>query len=129
MPNLSSYPSGFPGGVAIQGMPVLNTYGGNVYWVNSSGGGDGNKGTRQRPFATLDYAIGRCTANNGDVIMVMPNHAETITGAGGIALDVAGVTVVGMGIALFLRDPMLEKARAEGRLKDGTIIKVGAAAD
>lgn len=94
---LSVYPNGFPGGVMIQGMPILNTYGGNVFWVNSNGGSDGNKGTRNRPFSTLDYAIGRCTANNGDIIMVMPNHAETITGAGGIALDVAGVTVVGMG--------------------------------
>jgi hypothetical protein len=98
MPNLSSYPGGFPGGVAIHGMPVLNTYGGNVYWVNSTGGGDGNKGTRARPFATLDYAIGRCTANNGDIIMVMPNHAETITGASGITLDIAGITVLGMGV-------------------------------
>ena len=95
MPGLTSYPNGFPGGVAIHGMPVLNTYSGNVYWVNSASGGDGNKGTRARPFATLDYAIGRCTANNGDIIMVMANHAETITGVAGIALDVAGVTVIG----------------------------------
>ena len=98
MPGLTSYPNGFPGGVAIHGMPVLNTYSGNVYWVNSASGGDGNKGTRARPFATLDYAIGRCTANNGDIIMVMANHAETITGVAGIALDVAGVTVIGMGV-------------------------------
>jgi len=98
MPNLSNYPNGFPGGVSIRGMPVLNTYGGNVYWVNSNGGGDGNKGTRSKPFATLDYAFSKCTANNGDIILVMPNHAETITGAGGIAHDVAGVSVVGLGV-------------------------------
>jgi hypothetical protein len=95
-------PSSFPGGfglhgVSIRGVPVLNTYGGNVYWVNSAIGGDGQKGTRERPFATLDYAIGRCTANNGDIIMVAPNHAETITGVGGITADVAGITIVGMG--------------------------------
>ena len=41
----------------------------------------------------------------------------------------SAVTIVGMCLALFLRDPMLDKARAEGRLKDGTIIKVAAAAD
>lgn len=94
---VSNYPNGFSQGVSILGMPVLNTYGGNVFWVDSATGSDGNKGTRERPFATLDYAIGRCTANNGDVIMVMPNHAETITGAGGITADVAGITIIGMG--------------------------------
>lgn len=94
---ISNYPGGFADGVNILGLPVLNTYGGNVFWVNSSGGSNGNKGTRERPFATLDYAIGRCTANNGDIIMVMENHAETITGAGGITADVAGITIVGLG--------------------------------
>jgi hypothetical protein len=94
---ITNYPSGFRHGVNILGMPVLNTYGGNVFWVNSNGGSNGNAGTRDRPFATLDYAIGRCTANNGDIIMLMPNHAETITGAGGITADVAGITIVGMG--------------------------------
>lgn len=98
MPN-SNYPGGFANGVTILGMPVLNGYAGNVLWVGSavSGNSDGNKGTRDRPFATLDYAIGKTTANNGDIIMVMPNHSETITGASGITLDVAGITVVGMG--------------------------------
>ncbi len=94
---ISHYPNGFANGVSILGMPVLNAYAGDVYWVNSATGSNGNKGTRDRPFSTLDYAIGRCTANNGDVIMVMPNHAETITGAGGITADVAGITIVGLG--------------------------------
>jgi len=78
-------------------MPVLNSYAGNVFWVNSANGSDGNKGSRDRPFSTFDYAIGQCTANNGDVILLMPNHAETITGAAGIALDVAGITAIGLG--------------------------------
>lgn len=94
---LSNYPGGFPGGVSILGMPVLNTHGGNVFWVNSNGGGNGNPGTRNKPFASLDYAIGRCTANNGDIIMLMPNHAETLTGAAAVVFDVAGITVIGMG--------------------------------
>jgi hypothetical protein len=29
--------------------------------------------------------------------MIKPNHAETITGAGGITADVAGITIVGLG--------------------------------
>lgn len=47
--------------------------------------------------ATLDEAFALCTANVGDTIVVMPNHAETVTGVGGIAHDVAGVSVVGLG--------------------------------
>ena len=94
---LSNYPNGFPGGVEILGLPILNTYAGNVFWVDSATGSNGNKGTRTRPFGTLDYAIGRCTANKGDIILVAPNHAETITGAGGITADVAGITIIGLG--------------------------------
>jgi hypothetical protein len=95
--SISNYPNGFPGGVEILGLPILNTYAGNVFWVDSATGSNGNKGTRTRPFATLDYAIGRCTANKGDIILVAPNHAETITGAGGITADVAGITIIGLG--------------------------------
>lgn len=94
---ISNYPNGFPNGVSIRGLPVLNAYAGEAFWVNSATGSNGAKGTRERPFATLDYAIGRCTANNGDLIILAPNHAETITGAGGITADVAGVTILGLG--------------------------------
>ena len=48
------------------------------------------------PFATIDFAIGKCTASNGDIIFVMPGHAETI-GAAGVDMDVAGVSVIGIG--------------------------------
>lgn len=98
LPIRSSYPGGFPKtGVSIRNMPVLNSYWGNVFWVDSATGSNGNKGTDRRPLATLDYAIGLCTANNGDVIMIAPNHAETITSAGGITCDIAGVSIVGLG--------------------------------
>lgn len=49
------------------------------------------------PFATLDYAVGQCTASAGDVIYCMPGHAETISAAGGLDLDVAGITIIGLG--------------------------------
>lgn len=49
------------------------------------------------PFLTLDYAVGQCTANAGDVIYCMPGHAETISAAGGLDLDVAGITIIGLG--------------------------------
>jgi len=95
---VSNYPKGFADGIALRNLPVFETFGGNVFWVNSATGSNGQKGTRDRPFATLDYAIGRCTANNGDVIMIAPNHAETITGVAGIAADIAGITVIGLGV-------------------------------
>ena len=94
---VSNFPNGFANGLNVRGLPILNTYSGNVFWVDSSTGSDGNKGTFDRPFSTLDYAIGKCTANNGDIIMIKANHAETITGAGGITADVAGITIVGIG--------------------------------
>lgn len=52
-----------------------------------------------RYFVTVDAAIGECTANAGDVIYVMPGHSETVT-ATSIALDVAGVTIIGLGTGL-----------------------------
>lgn len=102
---ISNYPSGFPNGITIRGVPLLQAQPGKVFWVNNStvlaeggvGGSNGNPGTYQKPFSTIDYAIGRCKAGRGDTIMVMPGHAETITAAAGITLDVNGVAVVGLG--------------------------------
>lgn len=71
---------------------------GNVYFVSSVTGNSSGPGTTPScAFATIDQAIGACTANNGDLIVVLPAHAETITGAAAIALDVAGITVQGLG--------------------------------
>lgn len=50
-----------------------------------------------KPFLTWDYAIGQATANQGDVIFLMPGHAETLTTAGDVALDKAGITTIGIG--------------------------------
>lgn len=92
---ISNYPNGFAHGVNIRGLPILNTHAGNVFWVDSNGGSNGNKGTFDRPFATIDYAIGRCTANNGDLIMVKAGHSEDPVVS--ITMDVAGVAVHGIG--------------------------------
>lgn len=94
---ISNYPNGFANGVNVRGLPLLNTYGGSIFWVNSGNGSDGNKGTFDRPFSTIDYAVGKCAANNGDIIMVKPGHTDTVSAADGIAFDVAGVTVIGLG--------------------------------
>jgi hypothetical protein len=95
----SSFPGGFPTGVTIGEIPVLNTNAGNVFWVaaTSKGGSDGNKGTERRPFATLDYALTQCTANNGDIVIIKPGYTESITTNDQIDFTVAGVSVIGMG--------------------------------
>jgi len=54
------------------------------------------------PFATLDYAVGQCTDSVGDYIIVMPGHTETISAAGGLALDVIGITILGIGNGLLM---------------------------
>jgi len=94
---MSNYPNGFANGVSIRGVPLAVAHPGKVFWVDSVYGSDGNKGTFDRPFATIDYAIGLCTANKGDVIFVKPGHTETIAAADAIDLDVAGVAVIGLG--------------------------------
>lgn len=54
---------------------------------------------KERFFATVDAAIGACTANAGDTIFILPGHTETVTAAS-IALDVAGVRIIGLGHGL-----------------------------
>lgn len=53
--------------------------------------------TWQKPFATLEYAINKCTASQGDIIIVLPGHNEGITSAAAIDFDIAGITVIGLG--------------------------------
>ena len=94
----------FPNGVSSFGAPILaggdDFTTGNIFFVSSTATAaadstDHGTSTTQ-PFATIDFAIGRCTANNGDIIYVMPGHAEaTVTAA--ITMDVAGVWVRGLG--------------------------------
>jgi len=74
---------------------------GNIYFVDSTNSDASDAATAgtspDAPFATIDYAIGKCTASNGDVIYAMPGHAETIVAATGMVFDVAGVTLIGLG--------------------------------
>lgn len=105
MPGQSAFPKGFANGLTVRNIPIHIPHPGETFWVNNSstlapggvGGSNGNPGTYTKPFASIDYAIGRCKANRGDVIYVMPNHVETVGAAGAIAWDVAGVTCIGLG--------------------------------
>ena len=81
----------------LGGVPVGGRFTtGNVFFVDSGTGSNSNDGQSvTAPVATLDYAIGLCTANNGDIIYLFPGHAETTTA---MALDVAGVSIIGLGV-------------------------------
>ena len=105
MSRMDNYPGGFSNGILIRDVPVQILHPGKVFWVNNStvlpdggiSGSNGNKGSYHQPFSTLDFAIGQCKANRGDMIVLMPGHAENISVASGITSDVAGVAVVGLG--------------------------------
>lgn len=94
----------FPHGITSFGVPVIGAgldipvTTGNYFYVSSGAGLSGNSGkSKDKPLATIAQALLKCTANKGDVILCMPGHAETITAAGGITINVAGVQVIGLG--------------------------------
>ena len=103
---LSIYPQGFANGVQIRGVNIQTTHTGKVFWVNNSSvlpengiaGSNGNDGTYLKPFSTVAYALSRCLASRGDVIFIMPGHAETIANATTLVLNKAGVAVIGLGV-------------------------------
>jgi len=83
--------------------PLMSS-GAKVFYVSNAttglpeggkGGSDGNSGLSPlEPLATIDGAIGKCLAGRGDMILVLPSHAETVTAA--ITMDVAGVQLIGL---------------------------------
>jgi len=68
---------------------------GNVYWVDSAANSTNATGSFNRPLLTIQAGVDKCTASNGDLVLVKPGHAETITSQ--IDFDKAGVTVRGLG--------------------------------
>lgn len=100
-------PAAFQNGIHINGVPIVQTNPGKVFWVGNPStlqlgekikNNTTNRGTFLEPFSTLDFAVGQCLANRGDVIFMKPGHTETISSATALALDVAGVAIVGLGV-------------------------------
>jgi len=79
----------------------VSRFPGDVFFVGSASTNAvddiGHGRNPEAPFATLDYAVGRCTANAGDVIYLMPGHIELVTAAANLDLDVAGIHIIGVG--------------------------------
>lgn len=72
---------------------------GNIFFVHSGTGTDsvGDGQNPDSPFKTIDFAVGQCTASQGDRVYVMPGHIETITAAAGLVFDVEDITFIGLG--------------------------------
>jgi hypothetical protein len=93
----------YPNGVSSFGMPIIGAGDetvttGNIFFVSSTHpkAADGNDAkSPEQPAATIDGCIAKCTANNGDIIFVMPNHDENPLAS--ITMDIAGVWVRGLG--------------------------------
>lgn len=71
---------------------------GNRIFVHSGTGTDAtNLGqSPSGPVATLSYALGLCTASQGDHIYLMEGHAQTLAAA--TTIDKAGVRIFGRGV-------------------------------
>jgi hypothetical protein len=100
----ANYPAGFPAGVTIRGVPIINTNPGRIFWVyngtaqlpNQFGGANVGNGDFNHPYSTVAYAITQCVADRGDIVFVKPGHAETITASTAWGTT-AGVAIVGLG--------------------------------
>jgi len=102
-----SHFSNFLNGVTVRGVPIQQLFPGKVFYVNNNssvpfvggivGSDNSVKGDLKAPFASLDFAVGKCVAGRGDIIIVGPGHAETISSATALNLDVAGVCILGQG--------------------------------
>lgn len=96
----------FPNGVASFGMPLfpatmgLPLGGGTVVFVDSGYTGGSVTGSFDRPYTTLEAALngGKVKASNGDIIYLKPGHAESVASATAINLDLAGVSIIGLGV-------------------------------
>lgn len=88
----------------LQGALVIADQGkstGTRFWVHSGTGVDaaGYGRSPDAPWASIAYAFSGDVPlpNKGDIIYVMPGHAESVIAAAGIVMDIAGVSVIGLG--------------------------------
>lgn len=83
-------------GVPVGGSMPTGLGRGNTYYVDSNVAA--SEGTSpSTAVAGIQAAHTLCTANQGDVIVVLPSHTEAITAAGGITISKAGISIVGLG--------------------------------
>lgn len=70
---------------------------GDIRYVSSGLGTSSGPGwTPRTAYATVAQALSASAASNGDVILILPGHTESI-GASGLAWNKAGVSIIGLG--------------------------------
>jgi len=82
---------------------------GSTFFVDSTNGSNTAGGVWGQswdfPYATVNYAVSKCTTGAGDVILVAAAHAETITATstasgsstGQFCIDKGDISIIGMG--------------------------------
>lgn len=100
-----------PGGISNFEDQSLST--GDRWFVHHSGSTTGGANPDD-PLTTIDAAINKATASQGDIIYVMPGHAENITAVDSIDLDKAGIAIVGLGEGNLI--PTLSATAAAGSI-------------
>lgn len=69
---------------------------GQTFYVNGNYPNTGEAG-RNAGNRTIKQALTKCQPYRGDRIIVQAGHVETITAAGGLDLNVPGVSIIGLG--------------------------------
>jgi hypothetical protein len=102
----TNFPKGFAGGLNVRGMPLLQTQPAPCSGYSNASttprdgqkdGSDGNRGTYDAPFATIAGALDDVHGRTRRHHFRQAGHAETISSASILALNVAGVAIVGLG--------------------------------
>lgn len=99
----SNFPAGFNGGLVVRQQQIVSAHPRKVYYVGNNStlftgekaASDNNRGGFNDPFSTLDYAIGQ--TKSGDTIYVRPGYTQSMTAADAVDVDVAGITIIGLG--------------------------------
>lgn len=85
-------------------LPIIQdakVFAGNVFFVDANtaqGGTTSGYGSHpDKALTTWDSSVALCTASQGDAVFILAGHTETLNAAGGIALDIAGISFIGLG--------------------------------
>jgi len=84
------------GGIPTVGMTTTFTTGRTIFVDSNYGTSGGDGSTPAAAVDTLARALLLATPNKGDVILLMPNHAETIVAATTISTE--GITIKSLGV-------------------------------
>jgi hypothetical protein len=102
---ITNYPVGPFRPATVRGEAIPQVHSGQVFWVYNgtstirgiASGSDSAKGSFERPFATLAYALTQATSGRGDVIYIKPGHLESLGGVGVLTLSKDNTSVIGLG--------------------------------